>query len=87
MAIWERASSSFVLEFVKYSFMQSCASKDIRLHWFHSVIQSQELENFLLLEHGLYGLKRITVAVCQFCSYLFWSQCGKNIDYAGHSGS
>ena len=36
---------SFVLEFVKYSFGQSCASKDIRLHWFHSVIQSQELEN------------------------------------------
>ena len=39
-AIWERASSSFVLKFVKYSFWQSCASKDIRLHWFHSVIQS-----------------------------------------------
>ncbi len=29
-------------------FMQSCASKDICFHWFHSVIQSQELENFLL---------------------------------------
>ena len=45
MTIWERASSSFVLKFVKYSFGRSCASKDIRLYWFHSVIQSQELEN------------------------------------------